>query len=102
MENSDKFKQIIDEMYDLYLRKNHDYGDSFHKTFEAFGVIAPLIRISDKMERLKTLAKKEALVKDESMKDTLIDIANYSIMTVIEMENNLPDSKKDGGVISVF
>lgn len=82
----DKFKEITDGMAGLYASKNKDYGDSFTKSFKEFGLQAPIIRLSDKLQRLKTLSKEEAKVKDESIRDTLIDLANYAIMTVIELD----------------
>ena len=76
------------ELNELYDRKNRDYGDSFHKTFLEEGMAMARIRLSDKLERFKKLtrAEEEAQVKDESIRDTLIDLANYAIMTVIEMD----------------
>ena len=78
---------ICDELKDLYMRKNTDYGDSFHKTFIEEGMAMSRIRLSDKLERFKRLTKSgEQNVKDESVRDTLIDLANYAIMTIVEME----------------
>lgn len=78
---------ICDELKDLYRRKNTDYGDSFHKTFLEEGLAMSRIRLSDKIERFKRLTKSgEQNVKDESVRDTLIDLANYAIMTIVEME----------------
>lgn len=78
---------VCDELKDLYKRKNTDYGDSFHKTFLEEGMAMSRIRLSDKMERFKRLTKSgEQNVKDESVRDTLIDLANYAIMTIVEME----------------
>lgn len=78
---------ICDELKDLYRRKNADYGDSFHKTFIEEGMAMARIRLSDKMERFKRLTRSgEQNVKDESVRDTLIDLANYAIMTIVEME----------------
>ena len=71
---------------DLYRRKNADYGDSFGKSFAEYGMTMPCIRLDDKLNRLKSLAKNPAHVQDESIRDTLLDLANYAIMTVIEME----------------
>jgi len=72
----------------LYARKNHDYGDSFHQTFVEEGMAMPRIRLGDKFNRFKTLSRKldSQRVSDESLKDTLLDLANYAIMTVLEME----------------
>ena len=81
------FANITEDMLRLYHSKNSDYGDSFGKSYTDFGVMAGVIRMSDKMNRLKQLSKKPdcALVKDESMQDTLRDLANYAIMTLIEI-----------------
>ena len=82
---ANQFKSITEEMLQTYIRKNHDYGDSFNKSLDKFGLIASVVRMNDKMERVESLMNKEALVKDESIKDTLLDMANYAIMTVMWM-----------------
>lgn len=87
MNKAEKHLMICGEINALYVRKNHDYGDSFHKTFEEEGMAMARIRLDDKLNRFKTLtrsAKQE--VNDESVRDTLIDLANYAIMTILEME----------------
>ena len=84
-----KFEQITDEMFDLYKRKNTDYGNSVAKTFDEYGLVSFLVRIEDKLNRVSTLAKKsstEQQVKDEKIEDTLLDLANYSIMALIELD----------------
>lgn len=79
--------RICDEIKELYKRKNADYGDSFGKTFAEEGMAMPRIRLADKLERFKRLTKTGVQnVKDESVRDTLIDLANYAIMTIVEME----------------
>lgn len=79
---------ICNELNALYTRKNHDYGDSFHQTFLEEGFAMSRIRLADKFNRFKTLSRgTEALVGDESIRDTLIDLANYAIMTVLEMDD---------------
>lgn len=76
---------ICKELNDLYARKNADYGDSFGKSFKEYGLAATCLRLDDKLNRLKALRTAAAQVKDESIEDTLLDLANYAIMTVIEM-----------------
>lgn len=79
--------ELCDSLKDIYIRKNHDYGDSFHKTYLEEGMAMPRIRLTDKLERFKKLTKSdEQLVNDESVRDTLLDLANYAIMTVVEMD----------------
>lgn len=80
-------REVCEEINDLYARKNHDYGDSFHQTFVEEGMAMARIRLGDKFNRFKTLSRGgEQKVNDESIRDTLIDFANYAIMTVVEME----------------
>ncbi|HID0796035.1 TPA: DUF1599 domain-containing protein [Clostridium botulinum] len=81
-------KRICVDLNEVYKHKNHDYGDSFGETYEKLGIISAVTRITDKVNRLQSLCTKEQKVKDESIKDTLRDLANYSIMTLIEMEEN--------------
>lgn len=82
-----RHREICEKINDLYARKNHDYGDSFHQTFVEEGMAMARIRLGDKFNRFKTLSRsEEQKVSDESIRDTLIDLANYAIMTVLEME----------------
>lgn len=85
----ERHKQICLTLNNLYAKKNHDYGDSFHQTFVEEGMAMPRIRLGDKFNRFKTLSRKldAQRVSDESLKDTLLDLANYAIMTVLEMED---------------
>ena len=71
----------------LYERKNADYGDSFGKSFAEYGMTMACIRLEDKLNRIKSLSTKDVQVKDESITDTLMDLANYAIMTLIEISN---------------
>lgn len=77
-------KAVSAELAKIYESKNHDYGDSFGKGYGEYGMTMPVIRLEDKLNRLKALLKAENKVKDESIDDTLMDLANYAIMTIIE------------------
>lgn len=82
-----KHQMICTELNALYAKKNHDYGDSFHLSFVEEGMAMARIRLGDKLNRFKTLSKAtEQAVSDESLRDTLIDLANYAIMTIMELE----------------
>ena len=82
-----RHKELCDYIHELYERKNHDYGDSFHQTFVEEGMAMARIRLGDKLSRFKALTKSsEQKVNDESIQDTLLDLANYAIMTVLELE----------------
>ena len=80
---------ICKGLNEIYAQKNHDYGDSFGKGYTEYGMVMAVIRLEDKLNRLKSLIKAESLVKDESINDTLMDLANYAIMTVIERERTI-------------
>lgn len=88
------FKVITNEMLDLYEIKNKNYGDSFSKQFQEYGLTSVCIRLEDKLNRLKSLNKQileakngiaDINVDDESIKDTLIDLANYSVLAIMEI-----------------
>ena len=91
--NVQQFMDITTDMTKTYEAKNHDYGNSFDNSLNKFGLIASIVRMSDKMNRLETLVAKKAQVKDESIKDTLLDLANYSVMTVMWLNKNDNDEK---------
>ena len=80
---TDEVKQFAEEAKqctELYFKKNHDYGNSFDKGMDNIGMAYGVGRIYDKMNRLVTLTNQQAAVKDESVDDTLRDLACYSIM----------------------
>ncbi len=83
-------KEIIDSMHDLYERKNKDYGDSVHDTYEKYGMTSFLVRMEDKLNRVRTLTADDtiALVSDEKIEDTLIDLANYAVLAIIELRRD--------------
>ena len=88
MDRVQMHRELCKELSDTYEKKNHDYGNSFGETFDKLGMISAVTRISDKYNRLVSLCMKseeERKVKDESIEDTLLDLANYAIMTVIEL-----------------
>jgi hypothetical protein len=85
-------REILDEIHEIYKAKNADYGNSFSDSVEEFGLVAAIVRIGDKMNRLKTLVRlDQQYVKDESMRDTLLDLAGYAVMTIMELDNKIYD-----------
>lgn len=89
------FEEITNQMISLYNRKNNDYGNSFDKTLDEFGLVAGVIRLNDKMNRIKQLTKSNNEIKDESIEDTLIDLANYSVMILTWLSKNENKRKTD-------
>ena len=84
----DVFKSITGEMTRLFEIKNKNYGNSFSKQFDEYGLTSVCIRLEDKLNRLKSLSKQgdNANVDDESLRDTLIDLANYSVLSIMEID----------------
>lgn len=94
MTNAEQHAKICCELNRTYINKNHDYGNSFSETYHSLGIISSVTRIIDKANRLVSLSTKpnnERKVLDESIKDTLLDMANYCIMTAMELEHDEED-----------
>ena len=90
MSKVDMHREICKGLNKTYEAKNKDYGDSFAKLRREYGNPAILIRLEDKLGRLKRLLMSgEQEVKTESIEDTLKDLANYSIMELIERQIDL-------------
>lgn len=82
-----KHMNLCKYLNNLYAVKNKKYGDSFSTTVQKYGIIAALTRLSDKWQRFETLVlTKDSGTPDESIRDTLLDMANYCIMTVMELD----------------
>ena len=82
----EQHKAVCEQLNSIYEQKNRAYGNSFIDTFNDLGIISAVTRISDKFNRLKTLAKNTDIPQgDESISDTLLDMANYCIMTYMEL-----------------
>ena len=90
MTKVDRHLQLCKILNEVYNRKNHDYGDSFHQTFLEEGFAMARIRLTDKLNRFKALTRtnEKQKVTDESLTDTLMDLANYALMTILEMRES--------------
>lgn len=89
----DLHREILDDIHKMYINKNHDYGDSVHDTYKRYGLVSFLVRMEDKLNRVRTLSIKsnnekvdDAKVTDEKIEDTLLDLANYAILAVMELK----------------
>ena len=87
MDKIQMHKELCEELNEIYKEKNKNYGDSFGISVKKYGFISALTRMSDKWNRLEQLILNRSNgTKDESLTDTLIDLANYCLMTVMELE----------------
>lgn len=89
MDKVQKHSTICTKLNKVYAQKNAAYGDAFGETFHKLGMISAVTRMTDKINRLQSLCMNPDIdMGDESMIDTCLDLANYAIMTVIELENH--------------
>ena len=80
----DRFKTVQNEGLELFERKNKDYGNAFAD----YGPVGVLVRMGDKIRRLQSISNSGIqLVNDESLRDTLIDLHNYSAMAILLMDD---------------
>ena len=88
--NEELFRSITVEMDSLYRQKNADYGNSYAELYARYGSIYPLIRLEEKIARVErlTTSEKDPEVKSESLRDTLLDLANYSVMWIAELDKD--------------
>ena len=78
-----QMKTIQESCLEVFKRKNHDYGDAFAR----YGTIGVLMRMEDKLQRLRSIDKKKVqLVNDESLRDTLLDLHNYAAMALMLLD----------------
>ena len=81
----EKHKKLCDLMHEIYIKKNSDYGNSFSDLYDEYGSIISEIHIREKFNRFKQLRTNESQV-GESIEDTLMDMANYCLLTLLEMK----------------
>ena len=90
----EEHKKLCDLMHEIYIKKNSDYGNSFSDLYDEYGSIISEIHIREKFDRFKQLRTNESQV-GESIEDTLMDMANYCLLTLLEMKklNNYVDEE---------
>ncbi len=104
-------KAQCDRMVEITRKKNHDYSRSENpfsnfETIGAYGLSVEqgfVTRMSDKMSRIANFTLQgKLLVEDESIADTLLDLANYSILMMGYLKSKQEAALKAQGVESVF
>lgn len=88
----DMFANLTQQMLETFKKKNADYGDSTTQTFKEFGLTSYATRLNDKLNRIKSFCRKGELeVKDESVVDSLMDMASYCLLAIIDVKNQDKD-----------
>ena len=89
MNRPEQMREIQKQGYELFVKKNIDYGDSFAK----YGIIGVLMRIEDKIQRAMTITYNGVnLVNDEGIKDTLLDLHNYAAMALMLLDEKIENN----------
>jgi len=83
IDQEEMISNVCDELKELLIRKNRDYGNSFSKQYEKYGMTSSLIRMEDKMNRLSNLISGAKQEVNESIDDTLQDLAGYALLTLV-------------------
>ena len=92
MDRIDQFKKVQNEGLELFIKKNHDYGNSFSN----FGLVGVIVRLQDKINRLINISNTNiSLVKDETLKDTLLDLHNYAALALLLYDDDENKNKID-------
>ena len=97
-----RYKKLLEDMWDLHCRKTADYGSDGDylanlRASESFGILAwvgVMVRGNDKMHRIQEFAKKGVL-ENESVVDSLMDLAAYSLLALILYQEH---KETDNGV----
>ena len=83
------FRGVLDEMCSVFERKDADYGNSFGDSIREFGYVVAVARMNDKLSRLKKMVKGgDIKIPSETMRDNLLDIANYCVLTIMELDSD--------------
>lgn len=91
-DNHNPFKKYTDKLAETLLEKNQAYGDSFTKSVDKYGLSVIGVRLSDKYNRIEHLITNHELKEnDESLEDTLLDMAGYSILGLKYLEEHKDD-----------
>ena len=83
MDRGSQYKSVHNEAFELFKKKNADYGDAFAN----FGPVGVIVRMGDKISRLQSISSKNiSLINTESLRDTLIDLHNYAAMAIMLLD----------------
>ena len=92
MDRVNNLEKIQNEVRELFRKKNQDYGDAFAN----YGSIGVLVRIGDKISRLQSISNRNiSLINSESLRDTLIDLHNYSAMAIMLLDESSEKSTEE-------
>lgn len=103
--NENTMRKQYDGQYKTFCKKNSDYGNSFEESLDNHGIVASVVRIGDKMNRLEALTddSRTQQVGSESLLDTLEDLSNYAAMTACWLKGvRAEDGEEEVSHVYVF
>lgn len=80
----EQIRKACNDLAELLVSKNNDYGDSFSEQYKKYGTVSALIRMDDKLRRIETLKKGTTSKVSEKISETLIDLSGYALLAYIE------------------
>lgn len=81
------FRDICNQMIELNIRKSNDYGASYQNLLREFGDVAAVIPLQNKLDRIKNIIRKGGKANNESLQDSVLDLACYAVMYLVGLEN---------------
>ena len=81
------FRDICNQMIETHIRKSNDYGTSFQDLIREFGDVAAVIPVQNKLDRIKNIIRKGGEVHNESLSDSVLDLACYAVMYLVELND---------------
>ena len=93
--NEDMYRSLLDKLFETYKAKNSDYGNAFAEMFDELGIDYAYGKLREKINRIKVLRNKANMVENEGLEDALLDMAGYSILTLVELKKRKGDGKSE-------
>ena len=102
--NNNTMREQYDGQYKTFCKKNSDYGNSFEESLDKHGIVASIVRMGDKMNRLESLTddSRTQQVGSESLLDTLEDLSNYAAMTACWLKGVRAEDGEEEEVTHVY
>lgn len=102
--NEKTMREQYDGQYSTFCKKNSDYGNSFEESLDKHGIVASIVRMGDKMNRLEALTddSRTQQVGSESLLDTLEDLSNYAALTACWLKGVRAEDGEEEEVTHVY
>ena len=93
--DEEMYRSLLDKLFETYKAKNSDYGNAFAEMFDELGIDYAYGKLREKINRIKVLRNKANMVENEGLEDALLDMAGYSILTLVELKKRKGNGKSE-------